>query len=527
MHGDEANQAYKAGLKLFEEGVYLYDPGDHHGPSLYYLTLPILALSGARTFAETTESEYRLLPVLFGIGLVLLLWPLGAGLGRAAAVVAAVLTALSPAMVFYSRYYIQETLLVFFTLATILAVWRYMQTGDAACTAPCAVGLLTHRAKTTAACPVRRARGGSGDPPRRMVPSGVAPRGGRMRRPHARDQGDVGPPCGRHGRRSGPRVALEAVARRPGGACLAASPGQGRPRGGGGAPGRRGRVRPVLLADVPRGGRRAFLRVPGKSARTDRLRPRLLRLLLPGGRSGHARPSVVLVRRHARLVARRPVAGMGQGVGPRVARPGPGGPELERGPHRWPGGRRLRGVPPAKDAARRRRAAAAVLRVLHAPARGDLLGHSIQDALVRAHVPRRDDRPGGRRPRRPGAMGAAGPAKIAVGLVAAALVVQLGGQAWRTSTAYAADRRNPYVYAHTSRDCVNMVERIEALAAVSPKGAACSSASSRTTTGRCRGTCGRSRTSAGATCPDPPDADILILSPDARTGPTPICATST
>ena len=40
LHHDEANQAIKFG-DLLENGDYKYDPVDHHGPTLYYLTLPI------------------------------------------------------------------------------------------------------------------------------------------------------------------------------------------------------------------------------------------------------------------------------------------------------------------------------------------------------------------------------------------------------------------------------------------------------------------------------------------------------
>jgi len=128
MHPDEANEAARAGI-LFDTGQYRYDPKDHHGPSLYYLTLPSLEASGAARFADTTESDYRIVPVLFGVGLVLLLALAGDGLGRPAAVVAGILAAISPAMVFYSRYYIQETLLVFFTLAAVVSAWRYVRSG--------------------------------------------------------------------------------------------------------------------------------------------------------------------------------------------------------------------------------------------------------------------------------------------------------------------------------------------------------------------------------------------------------------
>ncbi|MCX5672549.1 MAG: TIGR03663 family protein [Planctomycetota bacterium] len=127
MHGDEANQAVKAGL-LLETGVYRYDPHEHHGPTLYFLTLPSLALAKAKTFAETTEFDFRIVPVVFGIGLVLLAGLVADGIGRPAAVGAAALTALSPAMVFYSRYYIQEMLLVFFTFGVMASAWRYVRT---------------------------------------------------------------------------------------------------------------------------------------------------------------------------------------------------------------------------------------------------------------------------------------------------------------------------------------------------------------------------------------------------------------
>jgi len=53
----------------------------------------------------------------------------GDGLGRGAALAAALLTALSPAMVYYSRYYIQETLLVLFTFLLMGAAWRFIRSG--------------------------------------------------------------------------------------------------------------------------------------------------------------------------------------------------------------------------------------------------------------------------------------------------------------------------------------------------------------------------------------------------------------
>lgn len=127
MHADEANQAVKTG-QLYETGRYDYDAKDHHGPSLYWLTLPSLALGGAKDLADSREVQYRIVPALFGIGLIGLLLLLADGLGKTAVVAAALLMAISPAMVFYSRYYIQEILLAFFTLAALGCGWRYVRT---------------------------------------------------------------------------------------------------------------------------------------------------------------------------------------------------------------------------------------------------------------------------------------------------------------------------------------------------------------------------------------------------------------
>ncbi len=126
MHGDEAVHAVKFD-ELWRTGRYVYDPHEYHGPTLYYATLPAVWLSGAADFAATEKHDYRIVPVVFGVGLILLPLLLADGLGRPATAAAALLTAVSPVLVFYSRYYIQEALLVFFTLLLIAAGWRSMR----------------------------------------------------------------------------------------------------------------------------------------------------------------------------------------------------------------------------------------------------------------------------------------------------------------------------------------------------------------------------------------------------------------
>jgi uncharacterized protein (TIGR03663 family) len=124
MHHDEANQAVKFGT-LLETGEYRYDPGEHHGPTLYYLTLPSAWARGQVTLTDLDEETLRAVPAAFGAGLILLLLVLTAGLKPEAVVLSAVFAAVSPALTYYSRFYIQESLFAFFTLGFLIALGRY------------------------------------------------------------------------------------------------------------------------------------------------------------------------------------------------------------------------------------------------------------------------------------------------------------------------------------------------------------------------------------------------------------------
>jgi len=128
MHNDEAVNALRL-APHWQPDPWRYDPDEHHGPTLYYCTRPLLWLSGARDLTQVSEVTLRLLPAVCGTGMILLLGLLADGLGRKATLWAGLLTALSPALVFYSRNYIHEMLLAFFTLLTLAAGWRYLRSG--------------------------------------------------------------------------------------------------------------------------------------------------------------------------------------------------------------------------------------------------------------------------------------------------------------------------------------------------------------------------------------------------------------
>jgi len=149
VHHDEANQAVRCGA-LLEDGTYTYDPVDHHGPSLYYLTLPLALLRDGRCLAETDAVTFRLLPALLGVGLVILPLLMGDVFGRRAMLLSALLGATSPALVYYSRFYIQETLLVFFAVAFLCCLWRAIRTHRLSWAVGAGIGLgMMHATKET------------------------------------------------------------------------------------------------------------------------------------------------------------------------------------------------------------------------------------------------------------------------------------------------------------------------------------------------------------------------------------------
>ena len=128
MHHDEANQAVKFGA-LLERGEYRYDAHDHHGPTLYYLTLPAAWLRGQTTLAALDEWTLRGVTAVFGLATVLMLALLSPAIGRTAVAAGALLMALSPAMVFFSRMFIQESLFTGFALAFVIALGRVVTNG--------------------------------------------------------------------------------------------------------------------------------------------------------------------------------------------------------------------------------------------------------------------------------------------------------------------------------------------------------------------------------------------------------------
>jgi uncharacterized protein (TIGR03663 family) len=125
MHNDEAVNAYKLGV-LIETGENRYDKNEYHGPVLYYASIIMTGILRQADFVSLTESSLRSVTAIFGMALIIVLLLLAESLGWITLLVMALLFALAPAMVFYSRYFIHEMLLVFFGFTAILSGYKYL-----------------------------------------------------------------------------------------------------------------------------------------------------------------------------------------------------------------------------------------------------------------------------------------------------------------------------------------------------------------------------------------------------------------
>lgn len=122
-------------VTLVRNGTYQYNPENYHGPSLYYFAAFIpwvvrfLFGENAQNVSGLTTFNIRLIPVLFGLGAIWLVLALRRQLGSIGALSAAALLVVSPGGVYLSRYFIHESLFVFFTLGIVVAAVRYYEEG--------------------------------------------------------------------------------------------------------------------------------------------------------------------------------------------------------------------------------------------------------------------------------------------------------------------------------------------------------------------------------------------------------------
>ena len=121
MHYDEAIHVHYA-WRLAEGEGFSHSPW-MHGPLQIHLT--------ALVFKVFSDSDFtaRLIYALFGAGLVFLPFFLRSHLGRTGALVTSLLLALSPSLLYFSRFGRNDILMVFFAVALLALIWRYLNEG--------------------------------------------------------------------------------------------------------------------------------------------------------------------------------------------------------------------------------------------------------------------------------------------------------------------------------------------------------------------------------------------------------------
>lgn len=115
FHHDEGVNGWFL-TNLFREGVYRYDPANYHGPTLYYISLAFVEAFGLDTL------PVRWSVAIWGVMIVVLAFYLRRYIGRVGALAAAFFLAISPGLVFISRYFIHEIFFVFLSLGLVLSM---------------------------------------------------------------------------------------------------------------------------------------------------------------------------------------------------------------------------------------------------------------------------------------------------------------------------------------------------------------------------------------------------------------------
>ncbi|HMA05754.1 MAG TPA: flippase activity-associated protein Agl23 [Methanomicrobiales archaeon] len=124
FHHDEAIHGWFS-YRLLHEGIWTYDPS-YHGPLLYYATAGMFWLLG------DGDVVGRLIPSLLGTLIVALVYPLYrmGYLDRRQTLVGALFLALSPDLVYFSRFLRHDIFMLFFIMLLLVTLLAYIETGS-------------------------------------------------------------------------------------------------------------------------------------------------------------------------------------------------------------------------------------------------------------------------------------------------------------------------------------------------------------------------------------------------------------
>ncbi len=119
LHYDEILHAWYSWR--YAEGLGYSHTPLMHGPFLFHVAGATYKLFGS------SDLTARLVPALFGAVLVGLPYLLRRELGRPAALIAAVLLAASPSILYFSRFIRNDIYMAVWTLALVVVMWRYLE----------------------------------------------------------------------------------------------------------------------------------------------------------------------------------------------------------------------------------------------------------------------------------------------------------------------------------------------------------------------------------------------------------------
>lgn len=120
LHHDEGVNGWFL-TNLFRDGTYKYDPANYHGPTLYYISLGFAEVFGLNTYS------IRASVAVWGVLIVVLAFFLRRYIGKIGSLCAALFLALSPGMVYISRYFIHEMFFVFLSFAIVISVVMFIE----------------------------------------------------------------------------------------------------------------------------------------------------------------------------------------------------------------------------------------------------------------------------------------------------------------------------------------------------------------------------------------------------------------
>ncbi len=104
---------------LYANGNYDHNPM-MHGPFRYHVTALLYFLFGDSDFTA------RLAPVIFGMGVIWMVYLLRVYIGRLGAIMAGIMVTVGPTLLYHSRYIRDDIFMAFFTLVWIYGVFRYL-----------------------------------------------------------------------------------------------------------------------------------------------------------------------------------------------------------------------------------------------------------------------------------------------------------------------------------------------------------------------------------------------------------------